>query len=158
MSRAKHPVRAPDGGPERRSGKTASPEAATDERRGRDAELAQDEPLAPEGHAEDAGGRGEGLYFYGVVRAKGWRIGRASRSTPDVQRLRFRDIEALVSPTAFEMPVLDEAHVRAHQRAVEAVLRTDTVLPAPWGVVFRGRRQLITLLQEQYLVLDEGLS
>jgi len=32
------------------------------------------------------------------------------------------------------------------------------VLPAPYGVVFRGRRQLLRVMQEQYLALDEGLS
>jgi hypothetical protein len=100
-----------------------------------------------------------GLYFYGVVRARGWRLG----NTPDaglaeLQRVRFRDLEALARPALFELPPLDDAHVQAHQRTVEAIMHTATVLPAPYGVVFRGRRQLVSLLQAQYLVIDEGLQ
>jgi hypothetical protein len=102
---------------------------------------------------------GEGRYFYGVVRARAWRLGRASAGEPEsLERVRFRDLEALVRPTHFELPPLDEAHVLAHQRTVESVMRGGTILPAPYGVVFRGRRQVVSLLQEQYLALDEGLT
>src|SRR5690606_36884213 len=37
-------------------------------------------------------------------------------------------------------------------------MRRSTILPVPYGIVFGGRRQLIRVLQEQYLILDEGLS
>jgi hypothetical protein len=100
-----------------------------------------------------------GLYFYGVVRARGWRLGNEPDAVlTDLQRVRFRDLEALARPALFELPPLDDAHVQAHQRTVEAIMHTATVLPAPYGVVFRGRRQLVSLLQEQYLVIDEGLQ
>jgi hypothetical protein len=72
--------------------------------------------------------------------------------------VRYRDLEALVAATTYELPPLDEQSVQRHQRVVESAMRRGTVLPAPYGIVFRGRRQLIRLLQEQYLVLEEGLS
>ena len=101
----------------------------------------------------------QAVYWYGVTRAKSWRGGRIGRvEGEDVLRIRYRDIEALVKPVPFEVPPLDETHVQAHQKAVETAMRRGAVLPAPYGVVFRGRRQLIKLLQDQYLVLDEGLS
>jgi hypothetical protein len=101
----------------------------------------------------------QALYFYGVARARTWRGGRvAVVDGEEILRVRYRDLEALVRPVHFEMPLLDEAAVLAHQRVVEAAMRRSTVLPAPFGVVFRGRRQLVRLLQEQYLVLDEGLA
>jgi hypothetical protein len=101
----------------------------------------------------------QALYFYGVTRARNWRGRRVGRVEGEqVLRVRYRDLEALVRPASYEMPNLDEAGVLAHQRVVETAMRRGTVLPAPYGVVFRGRRQLIRLLQEQYLVLDEGLS
>lgn len=104
-------------------------------------------------------GSGQALYLYAVSRARSWRGGRTTRiDGGDVVRVRYRDLEALVSPSAYELPELDEEGVLAHQRVVETAMRRGTVLPFPYGVVFRGRRQLVRLLQEQYLVLDEALS
>jgi hypothetical protein len=101
----------------------------------------------------------QALYWYGVTRAKTRRGTRIPGMTgEDVLRIRYRDIDALVQPVAYELPPLDEAHVQAHQKAVESAMRRGTVLPAPYGVVFRGRRQLVRLLQDQYLALDEGLT
>jgi hypothetical protein len=99
----------------------------------------------------------KGLYFYGVVRARAWR-GRERRRDGAVQRVRYRDLEALVKDTAFVMPSDSSREVDEHQRVVEMVMRRTTILPAPFGIVFRGRRPLIKVLQDQYLVLDEGLS
>ncbi|MCI0433996.1 MAG: GvpL/GvpF family gas vesicle protein, partial [Gemmatimonadetes bacterium] len=114
--------------------------------------------MAP--HPSDSaepGGK-QGMYFYGVTRARGWRPVPLGRSDEEaVVRVRYRDIEALVRPVAYEVPPLDEEHVQAHQRAVERAMRRGTVLPAPYGIVFAGRRQLIRMLQDQYLVFDEGL-
>lgn len=101
----------------------------------------------------------QAIYFFGVARAKSWRGGRIGQiEGEDVLRVRYRDLEALVRPVPYELPVMDEQQVQLHQRAVESAMRRGTVLPAPFGIVFRGRRQLIRLLQDQYLVLDEGLS
>jgi hypothetical protein len=63
-----------------------------------------------------------------------------------------------VRPVPYEMVTHNKEHVDAHQRVVELAMRRSTILPVPFGIVFRGRRQLIRVLQEQYLVLDEGLS
>jgi hypothetical protein len=112
--------------------------------------------VAPFGEQpEEQSGQG-GLYLYGVVRARGWRgLERRSR---DIQRVRYRDIEALVKPTTFELPGSGAADISNHQKVVETVMRRTTILPAPFGVVFKGKRPLIRVLQEQYLVFDEGLS
>ena len=101
----------------------------------------------------------QAIYLFGVARAKTWRGGRVAQvEGEDVLRVRYRDLDALVRPVPYEVPTMDEARVQAHQKVVEAAMRRGTVLPAPFGIVFRGRRQLIHLLQDQYLVLDEGLS
>lgn len=101
----------------------------------------------------------QAIYFYGVARAKSWRGGRVGQvDGEDVLRVRYRDLEALVRPVPYELPPMDEQRVQAHQKAVESAMRRGTVLPAPFGIIFRGRRQLIRVLQDQYLVLDEGLS
>lgn len=100
---------------------------------------------------------GQALYLFAVARARSWR-GRRSRSEDDVVRVRYRDLEALVRAVPYDVPPLEPGAVEAHQRVVDAALRRGTVLPLPFGLVFRGRRQVIRLLQEQYLVLDEALS
>ena len=109
------------------------------------------EHTAPESPGE------KGLYFYGVVRARAWR-GRERRRDGAVQRVRYRDLEALVKEVPFVVPVESSRAVDEHQRTVEMVMRRTTILPAPFGIVFKGRRQLIKMMQDQYLVLDEGLS
>lgn len=102
--------------------------------------------------------RGQAIYLYGMTRARSWRGGPMGRTDIDVQRIRYRDLEALVRPVAYELPTLDPEQVQQHQQVVELAMRRGTILPAPYGIVFRGRRPLIRMLQEQYLVLDEGLS
>lgn len=119
------------------------------------ADAAAEEALAESEELERPIGPPQAMYFYGVVRARGWR-GRTDED--EIARVRYRDIEALVRPVPYTMPPLDQEHVQDHQRAVERAMRRGTILPAPYGVVFRGRRQLIRLLQDQYLVFDEGLS
>jgi hypothetical protein len=103
-------------------------------------------------------GRAAGLQLLGVVRARAWRGGGGGEDAADVQRIRYRDMEALVRPTSFTMPPFDPEHVQAHQRVVERAMRRRTILPLPYGVVFRGRAALIRFLEDQYLVLDEGLG
>lgn len=98
-----------------------------------------------------------GFYFYGVVRSRGaWR--QRGNERDEIVRVRYRDLEALVRSVPFRLPVMDAEHVQDHQRAVEQVMRRATVLPAPYGVVFRGRRAVVRFLEDQYLVLDEGLA
>lgn len=110
---------------------------------------------APHNAAEDANEKG--LYLYGVVRARAFR-GRERRRDGAVQRVRYRDLEALVREVPFVLPSDDGRAVDEHQRTVEMVMRRTTVLPAPFGIIFKGRRQLIKMMQDQYLILDEGLS
>lgn len=98
-----------------------------------------------------------GLYLYGLVRARAFR-GRERRRDGGVQRIRYRDMEAVVREVPFVVPEDSSRAVDEHQRTVEMIMRRATVLPAPFGIVFKGRRQLIKMMQDQYLVLDEGLS
>lgn len=108
-------------------------------------------PADPDGPASGA------YYLYGFTRARVWRPGPGDEAD-GVQRIRYRGIEALARATTFETPVLDDSAVLGHQRVLDSALRRGTVLPAPFGIVFRGRRQLLRMLQDQYGALDEGLE
>lgn len=98
----------------------------------------------------------DGLYLYGVCRSRSWRAPAGEDET--LVRVRYRDLEALVRPVAYRIPRLEDGAVREHQRLVESVMRRDTILPAPFGLVFRGRRGVVRFLEDQYIVLDEGLA
>lgn len=104
----------------------------------------------------DEGSTPDGLYLYGVVRSRSWRSPGTDDDT--LVKVRYRDLEALVQPVPYRVPQLDEQSVRDHQRRVEAAMRRTTILPAPFGLVFRGRRAAIRFLEDQYIALDEGLA
>ena len=107
----------------------------------------------PQDDGADAGS--DGLYFYGVTRARSW---RGVVEGDPVIKVRYRDLEAMVRPVPYRVPELDDASLAEHQRLVDNTQRKGTVLPAPFGLVFRGRRSLIRFLEDQYIVLDEGLA
>lgn len=99
----------------------------------------------------------DGLYMYGISRSRSWRAG-ATVQGEEVIRVRYRDLEALVRPVPYRVPELAQDSVAEHQRMVDATMRKGTILPAPFGLVFRGRRAVIRFLEDQYIVLDEGLA
>lgn len=99
----------------------------------------------------------DGLYLYGIARSRSWRS-PSSGEGDDLVRVRYRDLEALVRAVPYTVPDLDDDSVRRHQRLVEDSMRRGTILPAPYGLVFRGRRAMVRFLEDQYIVLDEGLA
>lgn len=131
----------------------------------RDAEAA-DERAARGRRSEDAerakrssDGDGGGYYLYGISRAGAWRGFRGGSSDrEELLRIRYRDLDAVVRPVAFSMPDYDRDRIQEHQRIVWSASQREGLLPAPFGVVFRGRRAVIRFLQDQYIPLDEGLA
>ena len=102
--------------------------------------------------------RADALYLYGIVRSRGFRGSLRGVDVSGVNRVRYRELEAITRAVPFTMVTVDQSAVREHQRVVEGAMRRATVLPFPCGVVFRDRRELIRTLEEQYLVVDEALS
>lgn len=109
--------------------------------------------------SSETGGEGAspgGLYLFGIARTRSWRS--AGAEAEGLVKVRYRDLEALVRPVPYAIPRLDDESVRDHQRFVEAAMQRGTILPAPFGLVFRGRRAAIRFLEDQYIALDEGLA
>lgn len=111
-------------------------------------------PSAPSGEDRPAF---EGLYLYGIVRSRSWRAASGGAGE-DLTKVRYRDLEALVRQVPYRLPELNEDRLAEHQRLVEGAMRRGTVLPAPFGLVFRGRRGVVRFLEDQYIALDEGLA
>ena len=99
-----------------------------------------------------------GYYLYGVNRAGAWRTGMSAKEREELLRIRYRDLEALVRAVPFALPDVDREAVQEHQRVVWSASKRDTLLPAPAGIVFKGRRAVIRFLQEQYIPLEEGIA
>lgn len=68
-----------------------------------------------------------------------------------------RDIAAIVRPSAYSIPPLDDTELLDCQRVVEAVFRTHTILPAPCGTVFRSEDHVHRWLDLNYVALVEGI-
>ncbi|HEX6940450.1 MAG TPA: GvpL/GvpF family gas vesicle protein [Longimicrobiales bacterium] len=112
-----------------------------------------------DGAAGAGAGGASGLYLYGVVRGVGRRAGQFVRGLgAGFLRVPYRDLVAIGRAAAYDVPALETPELLAHQRTVESIMRRGTILPAPPGVVFRGRRPLLRFLEDQYLALEEGLS
>jgi len=121
--------------------------------------MIEETPPVDESTRARAGAQPKGLYLLGVQRARRWQGRRVTRDdVEDTLRVRYRDLEALVKPAAFAVPEPEASLLHAHQRAVEHAMRRGTILPAPFGIVFHGRRPLLRMLQDQYLVFDEALG
>jgi hypothetical protein len=131
-------------------------------RRTEDAEEAAATAARPsarrDGRDAERGDSSAGFYIYGVSRAGAWRASLPAKEREQLLRIRYRDLEALVRAVPFEVPHVDRDTVQDHQRVIWGASKRDTVLPAPAGVVFRGRRAVIRFLQEQYIPLEEGIS
>lgn len=114
---------------------------------------------APSGRTTGRPASVAGIYLFGVVRSAGRRGAQLVRGVgAEFLQVRYRELVALARPSPFDVPALERAELIAHQRAVEHVMRRGTILPAPPGVVFRGRRPLMHFLEDQYLALEEGLG
>jgi hypothetical protein len=69
----------------------------------------------------------------------------------------LRDIGAIVRPSTYTIPPLDDNEMLDCQRVVEAVFRAHTILPAPCGTVFKSEDHVHRWLELNYVSLVEGI-
>lgn len=101
-----------------------------------------------------------GLRLLGVVhseRRRGpiWEVTRSDRYDADV--IRFRDLAALVYPGRVQTDSAEMEEIVAHHKRLDGLLQRETVVPAPFGVVFRTRRDVTRFLRERYGELGDAL-
>jgi len=68
-----------------------------------------------------------------------------------------RDIGAIVRPSAYSIPPLDDHEMLDCQRVVEGVFRAHTILPAPCGTVFKSEEHIRRWLELNYVSLVEAV-
>jgi hypothetical protein len=100
-----------------------------------------------------------GLLLRGVVRYRRHERGLAKlTTTPGDELVESHGLAALVHEVPYRLPEWRRELVREHSSAIERAMRRVTVVPAPYGIVFRGRPQVVQFLDSQYVALDEALS
>jgi hypothetical protein len=70
----------------------------------------------------------------------------------------FRDLGALVADTTYAAPAPTSANIAEYRRVVESAFARQTVLPAPFGSVFRGRDSMTRWLELHYFTLIEAVT
>jgi hypothetical protein len=100
-----------------------------------------------------------GLLLHGVVRARGHERALAKLAAPPGDELvEHRGLAALVSAVPYRLPEWDRDLIRKHSSTIERAMRRTTIVPAPYGIVFRGRQHVADFLDDQHIALDEALS
>ena len=69
----------------------------------------------------------------------------------------LRDIGAIVRPSSYTIPPLDDNEMLECERVVEEVFRAHTILPAPCGTVFKSEDHVRRWLELNYVSLVEGI-
>ena len=75
-----------------------------------------------------------------------------------VSVVAFRDLGALVAESSYAAPSPTAQHVAEYRRIVEGVFSRQTIVPAPFGTVFRGRDSIIRWLELHYFTLIEAVT
>jgi hypothetical protein len=95
-----------------------------------------------------------GFLLFGVVPVG---AGDGNALAPDTEIVFAGDVGAVIRPAAFEHVEMRDEHVQAYEEVVEAVFERQTILPAPFGVVFRNTDHITRWLQMHYLTLTEAI-
>ena len=122
-----------------------------------DAANGETAPAAAEGTgtSPDVGG----YMLHGVVRTRGHEKALAKLAMATHEELiEHSGIGALVHPAPYRVPDWTRELIRHHHSAVDRAMRRCTIVPAPYGVVFRDREQVVSFLDRQHVALDEALS
>lgn len=75
-----------------------------------------------------------------------------------VSVVSFRDLGALVGDSSYAAPSPTAPHIAEYRRIVEGVFARQTIVPAPFGTVFRGRDSLVRWLELHYFTLIEAVT
>lgn len=95
------------------------------------------------------------LQFYGVVAVD---PESPLPLGPGLSLVTYRDIAAITSDAPYVKSAPDDGRVASYRRVVESVFEHRTLLPAPFGTVFRSREALTRWLELHYFTLTEAMQ
>jgi glycosyltransferase involved in cell wall biosynthesis len=123
--------------------------------------MERESAVAAAAEATDGQGPAEivGRLLHGVISARRHDRALAKLSTGDDEELvRHRGLAALVHRVPYSLPDWESGRIREHSQAIERVMRRCTIVPAPYGIVFRDPDQVKEFLDDQHVALEEALS
>jgi len=95
------------------------------------------------------------LQLFGIISLD---VSGAISPVRGVNIVTFRDLGALVSETTYVAPSPTAQQVAEYRRVVEGAFSRQTIVPAPFGAVFRGRDSLTRWLELHYFTLIEAVT
>jgi hypothetical protein len=123
----------------------------------------QEQPVVsvddPQGSPEVEAPDTEGRLLRGVMRFRGHERRLAKLAAgPEDELIEHRGLAALVHPVPYRLPDWDRERLREHSSVVERAMRRTTIVPAPYGIVFRGRDQVVDFLSDHKFAVEEVLA
>ncbi len=111
------------------------------------------------GDAETEAQEASGLLLHGIVGVRGHERALAKLAiSGDDELIECRGLAALVRVVPYRLPEWGTEHIRQYSRIIERAMRRCTIVPAPYGVVFRSREGVKEFLENQHVALTEALS
>ena len=95
------------------------------------------------------------LQLFGIISLD---VSGPSSPVRGVTVVSFRDLGALVKETAYSAPAPSAQHIGDYRRVVEGAFARQTIVPAPFGAIFRGRDSLTRWLELHYFTLIEAVT
>ena len=118
-----------------------------------------EQPVTPISEPERLETDEPGLLLHGVVSVRGHSRALAKLTTAGEDELvEHRGLAALVHVVPFQLPAWENDLIREHSATVERAMRRCTIVPAPYGIVFNGRKPVVDFLEEQHVAINEALS
>ena len=94
-----------------------------------------------------------GLRLYGVAAYDG----EGPFGPPEVRLLSVRELAAVVCDAPYAKGSSDQAGLEEYRGVIESVFRQHTILPAPYGTIFKSGDHLTRWLDRNYVTLSEGV-
>jgi len=122
-----------------------------------------EQPLTTGDAADDANEPAEtetqGFMLRGLVGVRGHEraLAKLAVSSED-ELIEHRGLAALVHVVPYRLPEWEHDLVREHSSTIERAMRRCTIVPAPFGIVFRDKEHVIEFLDDQHVALEEALA
>lgn len=82
----------------------------------------------------------------------------SAQTENQIYHLQYRDIAAVVADCEEIKPELNEQMIKEHQAILETVMERYTVVPMAFGMAFKNREILRTVLKKCYTALKQTLK
>lgn len=102
----------------------------------------------------------QGLLLHGVVRARGHEraLAKLKGTAGDDDLIEHRGMAALVRAVPYRVADWNRELIQQHSATIERAMRRATIVPVPYGIVFRDREHILDFLEDQHVAFDEALS